>query len=884
MNAISNFLTNFLVDKFRLRLFFSSGFILFALIVSTIAFVISYSHEERYLEEQVRNEAFHFIDLKRDSLKYFLDSHINHLSNLADNQIVKNYLEDREEFKIDTTELLRHILLAHDEMMQIRFINSYGQEEIRIERKEFGGTCQVAGDSLLQNKADRYYFKETVKNGIRVWISDIDLNIENGKVEKPFVPTIRVAISLYSESEFKGIFIVNLFMKNMLEEMLASKIFNVSLIDGDGYVLVGRDEVDRSVIDLSWSKYRAEKIKYNQQYLNSILKSYSFSGERLFSKNISKDLELQQELFLVAKIQEKKINELRDNSIDGILYSLKWMLILTIPVAFILSIFPSLLAEKVIATRKELDEKNLVFSEYLETMDVNNIISKSDLKGRITYINDNFSKVSGYSREEVIGKPHSLLRHPDTPKETFEMLWLTIQSGNMWSGILKNRKKDGGSYDVNIVIKPIKDSSGKIFEYLAIRHEITEFIDQKQQLVFVINRDPLTGKGNRYKLSDDINKHILNNLAVIDIDKFSMKNDFFGHRVGDEIIRGFAEIIDDYLDESFFIYRLHGDKFAVLNYTLDNKSFEDIINKLNEKIDQSVIHTTVKDFSVTSTAGISFQGNRKILATAELVNRYAKTVGKKSVIYSKDLNIEEKFKENIKWTDKIKKALSEDRFAVFFQPILNNISGKIEKYEALVRMEDSDGTIISPFKFLGIAKSSGQYIAITKFVMREAFKHFKYKDFEFSINLTIEDILNEEIKLYLEELLEESEIAHRVVLEIVETEEIEQFGEVQKFIKTMKRYGCKVAIDDFGTGYSNFDYLIRLDVDYVKIDGSMIKKINEDNNIREIVLTIVSFAKKMGYKTIAEFVSSEDILQTVQEIGIEYSQGYYIGEPKPIGD
>jgi len=165
-------------------------------------------------------------------------------------------------------------------------------------------------------------------------------------------------------------------------------------------------------------------------------------------------------------------------------------------------------------------------------------------------------------------------------------------------------------------------------------------------------------------------------------------------------------------------------------------------------------------------------------------------------------------------------------------------------------------------------------------MIKKSFDTFKDTDLEFSVNLTIEDILNKDIKLYIFAMLKEYNIGKRVVFEIVESESIVNFQEVIEFIQKSKSYGCKIAIDDFGTGYSNFEYLLKLKADFIKIDGSMIKNIDTDLDAQTVVSTIVDFAKKMKIKTIAEFVENESIYNTVKALGIDYSQGYYFSEPK----
>jgi EAL domain-containing protein (putative c-di-GMP-specific phosphodiesterase class I) len=295
---------------------------------------------------------------------------------------------------------------------------------------------------------------------------------------------------------------------------------------------------------------------------------------------------------------------------------------------------------------------------------------------------------------------------------------------------------------------------------------------------------------------------------------------------------------------------------------------------------ESIIDTDVRSFDIVTTSGISSTDNETIISTAEIANKYAKKTNKKVLVYSKDLQIESHFEENIKWTEKVKKALSDDRIIINYQPIVNNTTKIIEKYEVLVRLKDEDGTIISPYYFLDIAKSSNQYIDITKVVIKKSFEKFRDINCEFSINLTVEDILDDDLCIYLEDMIQKYNIGKKLVIELVESEGIEQFELVQRFINRLKSYGCKIAIDDFGTGYSNFEYLIKLQSNYIKIDGSMIKNINTDPNIKEIVKTIIDFARKMNYKTIAEFVCSQEIQDTIEELGIDYSQGYFLGIPQ----
>lgn len=194
-------------------------------------------------------------------------------------------------------------------------------------------------------------------------------------------------------------------------------------------------------------------------------------------------------------------------------------------------------------------------------------------------------------------------------------------------------------------------------------------------------------------------------------------------------------------------------------------------------------------------------------------------------------------------------------------------------------MMDDHGLYIAPIHFLELAKKNKLYHQLTKIMIEKTFKKFEHLPYFVSINISVEDILNKDIYNYILKKLEESEIGKKIVFEIIESEGIENFDKVLEFINNVKKYGAKISIDDFGTGYSNFEYLMKLKVDYIKIDGSMIKNIDYDKNSQMITKSIVSFAKNMNIKTVAEFVHSKNVFEKVKELNVDFSQGYYFGEP-----
>ncbi len=532
-------------------------------------------------------------------------------------------------------------------------------------------------------------------------------------------------------------------------------------------------------------------------------------------------------------------------------------------------------------TEMELKKALSFLESYKLALDKSSIISKADLTGKITYANENLVLVSGYTIEELMGKNHNILRHPDNPKEFYKEMWETIKSKNVWKGIYKNRGKEK-DYWIDATIMPIFDENRNIVEYISVRHEITKMIEQQDKLNNIANKDSLTGLGSRFKLVNDIENCTFGHLAIIDINNFSQVNDFYGHQTGDEIIKKVADNFIKYRsNENNLLYHIQGDQFVVFNHSENKDIFYANILELQQTFTQMDIEIKGEKLTFNFTIAISSETKDKLLATADMALKVAKREDKPLMVYSEDISLNGEYENNIKWAKKIKEAIENDKIIPVFQPIVDNITNNWGKYESLVRIED-DGKLISPYFFLDISKKTKYYITITKIMIKKSFEVFKDKKENFSINLTIEDILNSDLKKFIFMMLEEYQIGLRVVFEIVESESIKNFKEVARFIDDVKVYGCKIAIDDFGTGYSNFEYLLKLKADYIKIDGSLIKDIDTNETSRIVVKNIVQFAKDLKIKTIAEFVENESILNKIKELGIDYSQGYYFSEPKKL--
>lgn len=395
--------------------------------------------------------------------------------------------------------------------------------------------------------------------------------------------------------------------------------------------------------------------------------------------------------------------------------------------------------------------------------------------------------------------------------------------------------------------------------------------------------DHLTGLPNRNKLVNDLNMVTNPILVLLNIDSFKKINETYGFIIGDFVLIDVGERISSFSCEPEpKCYKFHGNEYAMLiDCAMSKDALNILMQRLTEHLEFTVKYEELEiEIDISITAGVSAEkGN--VFEKAGMAMRLADKKKQPFMIYDNAIDMVDEYEKDIRWTKIVKRALSENNLVPYFQPIASSKTGMVEKFECLVRIIEN-GEVITPFQFLDIIKRTKLYHHLTKRVMSKSFETFAENDFMFTINLSIEDIQDESTSRFILDMLRTSGIANRVVFELLESEGIENFSVINDFIMEIKKTGAMVAIDDFGSGYSNFVYLSELNVDIIKIDGSLIKNIDHDRQSQIIVETIIKFANQLNIKTVAEFVHSESVRQKVTEMGIDYIQGYHVG--KPVAD
>jgi diguanylate cyclase (GGDEF)-like protein/PAS domain S-box-containing protein len=515
----------------------------------------------------------------------------------------------------------------------------------------------------------------------------------------------------------------------------------------------------------------------------------------------------------------------------------------------------------------------LQFISFLDTM-INSTIEGIivfDQNRRCIRANNPACYIFGYRPEEMIGK----YAYEFVSEASVSLVKNKIKMHDQAPYEAVMIKKDGSEFPALLRGKDLTINN-KTIRISAVM-DLSEIKAKEKEIYTVAYFDKLTGLPNRLKMIEDMNSRPVHACVIFNIDKFGQINDLFGSETGDRLLVKFARELEK---ENIHPYRIGGDEFAVLfDKTMTYQKLEQFILRCIEKIEKLEFLAEDEPFHIHIRAGAAIN-RHKLLTHADIAVREAKQRKVPFFIYDQSKNIEAEYKKNLNMTIAIHKALENKGIICYYQPIFDR-NLKIAKYETLVRMKDDSGRIFLPGEFLSIAKTTKLYPEITKEVIRQACEKFSGRDIEFNVNISIDDIENDELIEYATDIIKTTGTGGKIGFEILETEGIQNYDVVKNFMNKIEKMGAKVAIDDFGSGYSNFRHILSLNIDCIKIDGSLIRDINKNRRNLIIVETIVEFAKKINAKTVAEFVCSKEVYDAIKNLDIDFYQGFYLAEPKP---
>ncbi len=520
--------------------------------------------------------------------------------------------------------------------------------------------------------------------------------------------------------------------------------------------------------------------------------------------------------------------------------------------------------------------------------------------GEIEYINPKFTENTGYSREEVVGENPRMLKSGNTPNHVYDELWKTITAGKEWRGEFQNRKKDGSLYRVRTSISPIKDGANNILYFVGVEDDVTLEYELTEKLGYQASHDALTGLINRPEferraerliktVAKDRTEHAL---CFLDLDQFKVVNDTCGHAAGDEMLRRLAALLLDQVRQRDTLARLGGDEFAVLMEHCGLQQAQRVATAILEVVQDFQFGWEGYTFRVGVSIGLvsindNIQNLTNLLRQADAACYMAKDLGRNRIhVYHPDDSDIAQRQGEMQWVARIYQALEEDRFCLFAQKIVELGNDEKYHYEILLRMIGEEGEIIPPGAFLPAAERYNLMARLDRWVIQRAFKLLDSapgileKAGFVSINLSGQSLVDQSMPEFIARELEEKDIdGRKICFEITETSAITHLGKADELISTLKQSGCAFALDDFGSGLSSFGYLKKLDVDYLKIDGMFVKDIIDDAIDYAMVKSINEIGQIMNMQTIAEFVESDDIRNSLGELGVNFGQGYGIEKP-----
>lgn len=535
---------------------------------------------------------------------------------------------------------------------------------------------------------------------------------------------------------------------------------------------------------------------------------------------------------------------------------------------------------------------------YGAAFDAQEAILITDRHGEIVQVNNAFERITGYSRDEVLGKTPAIMKSGRHDEEFYRRMWEEIKQKGYWKGEIYNRRKDGTIYPEILSITAIRDSKGRIDNYVSHFFDITDLKKAYAESQHRAHHDPLTDLYNRMKLKEEleliwelsVKEEFYNAFFFIDLDNFKQINDSYGHAVGDKVIIEVARRLKEVARERDVTARISGDEFALILVDLGNDQeiathnaallAEKLVTQYTEPYREEGV-----EIPISYSIGINLFPNgqstpEQVVEQADLAMYHSKKSGKnRFTFYNEQLDRESK--KFLLMRTEIDRGLKNREFIVRYQPKVSLKNGKVVGVEALTVWDSSSFGLMEPDKFLRYAYGNRLLYLFTEYVVRQVLDDLKsWKDQGIaplvSINLPAEQFNN---IAFMNEIygMVRGPFTSQIMFEIVEDALIKDSVSAISTIEKFRKIGVLFSIDDFGTGYSSFNYLKLLPADELKIDRSFVINIFEENN-NEIVRKIVELAKIFGFSVTAEGVESKETIEFLRRIGCDNYQGYYFSK------
>ncbi|CAG7857249.1 partial Cyclic di-GMP phosphodiesterase PdeB, partial [biofilm metagenome] len=551
---------------------------------------------------------------------------------------------------------------------------------------------------------------------------------------------------------------------------------------------------------------------------------------------------------------------------------------------------------------QELAKERDFIGQLIELAPIIVIIQK--LNGIIITINHAGADALEMDNRSIVGKVFDVFL-PETDKEHVKRL-KRLRSGDsgdqvQFDGFLVS--ESGKSQDISWLHKllPSKLQDGEPV-ILTLGVDISERKIAEARNIRMAYYDYLTGLGNRRKFQEEFNQKLASAkrygyqlaLFYLDLDRFKEINDTSGHDAGDNFLRMVANTLKETIRSTDLLCRLGGDEFTLLMPHTDLAGVEHIATKINQILKAQSFNSAGNAYNASASIGIAIYPLHgatvsELMAHADLAMYKAKELGRGQYhLFNPEYDYLSRLNQTLHWRTILEDAIANDKFVLFYQPILTIKTNEISHYECLVRLQKDDGSFVLPSEFVFRAEELGLIAKIDLIVLKKAIEqHLEFnrqgKDYKLGVNIskrTFDDgtVFEEITELFSNPYVDPA----RIIFEITDTTAVSSFQSSSLLMSRIKKLGCIMALNDFGLEYPSFANLRNAKVDYVKIDGSLIRQIEKNKDDRIFVKALIELAQAYGIKAVAEFVESESILDLLKEFGIDYAQGYHIGKPEAM--
>jgi diguanylate cyclase (GGDEF)-like protein/PAS domain S-box-containing protein len=520
----------------------------------------------------------------------------------------------------------------------------------------------------------------------------------------------------------------------------------------------------------------------------------------------------------------------------------------------------------------------------------------TDADNRIVDVNPAFCRITGYSREESLGRDPGMLNSGRQSREFYRAMWQSLEANDHWQGELWNRRKDGGDFAEVLSISRVRDAKGRITHHLAMFSDISRLKQHEEELNRIAYFDPLTGAPNRRLLDDRLRQAIAHArrtrkplaVCVIDLDGFKPINDQYGHEAGDQVLVAIVDRLNAILRASDTVARLGGDEFVLLLEDMESKR---VLERVLEAI-RAPLQLASDQVSVSASIGVTLfpeddADSETLLRHADQAMYRAKQRGRNCIQFF-DAEVETQQRIRKQRVDRLEQALSRQEFVLHYQPQVDMIDGRALGMEALLRWQHPDRGLLAPAEFLPdlegseLEKRLGQWVIDSALGQLERCRDAGL-DLSVSVNVGARPLLMPGFVADVRSALERHPDIppSRLELEILESTALDDVSLAMDVLDACRRLGVRIALDDFGTGYASLRHLRQLPVDRLKIDRSFVLDMLDDKDARAIVAAVVQLARTFDREVIAEGVETPAHAAALIALGCRLGQGYGIARPMP---